>query len=224
MDLMYRAVQIFFAVLFWFLGHTWFRLEVRGTENLRGLKKGPLIMAPNHKSWIDHFLILAALPSWRHSPFLPIRAMAGQKLFKIPVLNLLLKALGTYPSHKGEGIEVALQTPVAILEDKGIVGIYPEGKRIFSDELGEFKRGAAELAKRVPEVVFLPIIVWGTHDMHFQVLPKFFRTVRVFFGEPFKVDPELSSDIITAELRERMRIMYIQTRQTEEVLPVQKTA
>lgn len=206
MNLIFRLTQIFFTALFWILGKIWFRLEIRGEESLKNLK-GPLIIVSNHKSYIDPFIILAALPKWWSSPILPIRAMVLDIVFKIPPLNLFLYALGTYPAYRGQGLNISLAKPLEILKDGGVVGIFPEGRIILTEGLEEFKRGVGELTKK-SNAPILPVAVRGTENLILRIFPKPLSRVRVSFGKPEVMDISRPSEEITAKIREKIFVLY----------------
>ena len=199
--------QRFFTLIFWILSKFWFRLEVHGAEHLKGLN-GPLVMVANHKSYIDAFLVFAAIPSWWRSPILPVRAMGNDGFFKNPFMRLLMHALGSYPSYRGQGLDISLKKPLEILKKDGVVGIYPEGKRIINEEIGFFKRGVGELARRAPGISILPISIHGPDGSILQVLPRPFKTIRINFGRPYIPNPSQSSETIAALLRDRIIFLY----------------
>ncbi|MGH8573697.1 MAG: lysophospholipid acyltransferase family protein, partial [Gammaproteobacteria bacterium] len=117
----------------------WFRLARHGREHVR--VRGPLIVAANHRSFLDPFLIGITLP-WRR----PIHYVAKVELFEPRWQGWLLSRLGAYPIRRGEADAEAMTTSGRILERGGVICIFPEGTRIRAGSLAEPKRGVGRLA------------------------------------------------------------------------------
>lgn len=120
------------------------RFEVTGLESLKDINP-PFVVVSNHESHLDPQLIGIVL---LHRPDLfPFRYMAKNQLFYIPGFNLLIWLLGAFRAHRKKGIGKSLLTPIKILEKKGGVIMFPEGKIIPErPKLAEGRRGAAILA------------------------------------------------------------------------------
>ena len=170
----------------------WFRLRVRGRENIPG--EGAAIVAPNHKSFMDAFLI--GLSTRRH-----VRFMAKVEIFRGP-LGWLLVRLGAFPVRRGEADADSLATARAILAKDGLVVMFPEGTRVDDpDALGLPHHGAARLALETGAPI-IPTAIVGTHHLWLGPIPKP-RRVRVAFHEPVEpIDLPTDSDAL-AELMDR---------------------
>ena len=82
------------------------------------------------------------------------------------------------------GINTSLEIPFRILQEGGIVGIYPEGHRAHDKLFGEPRRGAALLALRTGAPVLPIALVWFEGGMKLRDwLTRASVTIR--FGEPF---------------------------------------
>ena len=110
----------------WTLLHFFYRIEIRGLENVRNLA-GPLIIAANHKTLFDGFLIGVVLPWGARFKLFPLRFMIENLRFRGKVLEFLRKLglmslfsflVGGFPSGRGEGIENAIKIPLGILEKR----------------------------------------------------------------------------------------------------------
>lgn len=175
-----------------------FQVRIEGREHIVGLMP-PCIVTPNHRTYLDHFFILSALP-WS-SPLIPIRAMALDFLYHHAILNFFLNLLGAFPARKGEGIDVSLEKPTQLLKEGRAVAVYPEGQRMHDALFGKPRRGAALLALRT-SVPVLPIALVGFEGG--MKLRDWLTRARVTirFGEPFflthamgrEADPNLSAD------------------------------
>ncbi len=117
---------------------------------------GPLIVAANHRSFLDPFVIGASLP-WRR----PIQFVAKAELFGRRWSGWILSRLGAFPIRRGEADEEAMTTARMALERGGSLVIFPEGTRIRTGSLAAPKRGVGRLALETGAPV-LPVAVYGT--------------------------------------------------------------
>jgi 1-acyl-sn-glycerol-3-phosphate acyltransferase len=163
-----------------------FRLELK-TENkekdfLTNLK-GPLIIAANHYSWLDPFLIGISFPP--HAKVFPIQYGCLYKYYYFPLFFPFLYLLGAFPirSKKG-GLENSLKKALMILENKGVVGIFPEGARRRKGRPKKGRRGAAFLAVKTGTPI-LPVKIEGALNMSpWEVLLRK-RKILIKIGKPF---------------------------------------
>ena len=81
----------------------WFRLDRQGREHAR--VKGGLIVASNHRSFLDPFVIGALLP-WRRQ----IQFVAKVELFEKRWQGWILNRLGAFPIRRGQSDETAMET------------------------------------------------------------------------------------------------------------------
>ena len=70
----------------------WFRLEIRGRENIPS--SGAFILASNHTSFLDPVVLASACP--RQLSF-----MARHDLLTIPIFGAFIRALGSFPIRRG---------------------------------------------------------------------------------------------------------------------------
>src|ERR687885_597239 len=130
----------------------WFRLERQGRDNVP--RRGPVILAANHRSFLDPFIIGVCLRR-------PVYFVAKQELFAKRWQAWLLNALGAFPIRRGESDEESVATAEAILARGDAVVIFPEGTRIRRGSLGRPKRGVGRLALETGAPV-VPVAVTGT--------------------------------------------------------------
>jgi glycerol-3-phosphate dehydrogenase (NAD(P)+) len=153
----------------------WLRLSRHGREHAR--VKGGLIVASNHRSFLDPFAIGALLP-WRRR----IQFVAKVELFEPRWQGWLLSRLGAFPIRRGRSDSVAMETARIAVERGGTVVIFPEGTRIRTGSLSTPKRGVGRLALETGAAV-LPVAVHGTEQVRrgWRVRP---RKVRLRAGQP----------------------------------------
>jgi 1-acyl-sn-glycerol-3-phosphate acyltransferase len=154
----------------------WLRLSRTGREHLRGIKGG-LIVASNHRSFLDPFAIGVTLP-WRR----PMQYVAKVELFERRWQGWLLSRCGAFPIRRGQSDETAMETARLALERGGTICIFPEGTRIRSGSLSTPKRGVGRLALETGAAV-VPIAVSGSEEVRrgWRIRP---RKVRLRVGRP----------------------------------------
>lgn len=136
------------------LGH-----RVSGIENLPA--EGPFILAPNHCSYVDPFLLAIALPRRVYSR---IFFVGYSGYFQSRLTGALARLLRTIPIDQNRNLERAMQAAAEGLRRGMVLGIFPEGGRSPDGTVQEFRRGAGILARllRIPVV---PVGLSGTYEM-----------------------------------------------------------
>lgn len=156
-----------------------YRVRAIGRENVP--KDGPLILAPNHFSQMDHFFTGLYLRR-------KIRFMAKSQLFGPPVLTYIYKHGGVFPIRRGHRDEEAFKTAFTVLDQDGMLLIYAEGGRSRSGELGEPKPGVGRLALESGAPV-VPVAIYGSAGVRGWKRLRFPK-VTVEFGEPISFPVE----------------------------------
>ncbi len=153
----------------------WFRLKRLGKEHAR--VDGGLIVASNHRSFLDPFVLGSMLP-WRR----PMHYVAKVELFEPAWQGWILSRLGAYPVRRGEADTETLETSRRILERGGALCIFPEGTRIRRGSLAVPHRGVGRLALESGAAV-LPVAVHGSEHVRdgWKIRP---RQVRMRAGKP----------------------------------------
>jgi glycerol-3-phosphate dehydrogenase (NAD(P)+) len=151
----------------------YFRLGRTGREHAR--VKGGMIVAANHRSFLDPFVIGACL-SWRR----PMNYVAKVELFRRPWQGWILSRLGAFPIRRGESDEESVETARLVVERGGAICMFPEGTRIRRGTLANPRRGVGRLALQTGAAV-IPIAVIGTEHVRrgWRIRP---RKVKVRLG------------------------------------------
>ncbi|HWG08699.1 MAG TPA: lysophospholipid acyltransferase family protein [Solirubrobacteraceae bacterium] len=166
----------------------YFRMQRIGREHLP--KQGPLLLASNHRSFLDPFVIGMLLRR-------PVYYMAKRELFEKRWQAWILNALGAFPVDRGQGDSAAMDTARAILQRGDCVVLFPEGTRVRSGPLAKPRRGVGRLALETG-VPVAPVAVIGTEDVRrgWRIRP---RKVRVRVGRPLNFPTAGSSSPSLAE-------------------------
>lgn len=162
----------FGKVIFYLFFTLFCRWQVTGRENLP--PRGPVVVVANHISLWDPVAVGVALPR-------RVYFMAKEELFRIPLVGLVLKALGAFPVRRGEADLAAMRAALRLLRQGKVVGVFPEGGRNRTEGLQAFQRGAALLAVRARAPI-VPVAVVGTN----RILGRggIFRRFQVRIGRP----------------------------------------
>ena len=197
-DFIYEVVRIVMSLMSWVL------FRVRGYHPERVPAVGPVILAPNHFSFLDHFFLGVALRRKVHF-------MAKSQLFK-PPMEKIFSPGGVFPVRRGFADEEAFITAVAILDRGDTMAMYAEGGRSRTGELStKPRRGIGRLALLSGAPVVPVAIVGSSHVRNWKRLQ--FPKVKVFYGEPFSYErvekPTREQEQATAnEIFAEVRALY----------------
>jgi 1-acyl-sn-glycerol-3-phosphate acyltransferase len=161
-----RLVLTLPTILLW-------RVRAIGVENVP--KDGPLVLAPNHFSQMDHFFVGVYLRR-------KIRFMAKSQLFGPPVLTYVYKHGGVFPIRRGLHDEEAFETVRQLLDQGEMLLVYAEGGRSRSQRLGQPKPGIGRIALE-SGVPIVPVAIHGSERARQWKKLRFPKTT-VQFGEP----------------------------------------
>ncbi len=170
------------------------RLQRLGREHLP--RSGPLLLASNHRSFLDPFVIGTLVRR-------PVYYMAKRELFEKRWQAWILNALGAFPVDRGAGDTDAMDTARAILARGDCVVIFPEGTRVRTGPLGDPKRGIGRLALETGAPV-APVAVIGSEAVRrgWRIRP---RKVRLRVGRPLRYPTvESCSPALAAAVTERI--------------------
>lgn len=175
----------------------------------------PFVLAPNHNSYVDPFLLGMSLP---RRIFDRIFFVGYSGYFEGPISSRAARAMRTIPIDQNRQLERAMQAAAEGLRQKMVLGIFPEGARSSDGTLQDFRRGVGILARHA-QVPVVPVGIWGTHEMW----PRGGRwrphATAVVFGKPLPPppahDPEGEEEFVT-RLRERVAALVQEARSLHE--------
>lgn len=159
-----------------------FRPRIEGLDHVPS--SGPAIVAGNHLSFSDHFLMPAILR--RRITFLAKAEYFTGPGIKGRLTAAFFRSIGQIPvdrSGKDAG-QAAIREGLRVLRRGELLGIYPEGTRSHDGRLYKGKVGVAVMALRA-QVPVVPCAMIGTFEAQppGKVIPSF-RPVVIRFGKP----------------------------------------
>jgi 1-acyl-sn-glycerol-3-phosphate acyltransferase len=163
--------------------------------------EGPVIIAPNHFSFLDHFFVAVYLRR-------KVQFMAKSQLFK-PPLQTIYHNGGVFPVRRGHHDHEAFETAHTILGRGDVIVMYAEAGRSRTGELGKPRHGIGRLALESGAPV-VPTAIAGTERARNWKRLQFPK-VTVQFGEPLqfeqvpeptKEQAQAASEIVFDRVRE----------------------
>ncbi|KOU07974.1 acyl-phosphate glycerol 3-phosphate acyltransferase [Streptomyces sp. MMG1522] len=159
-----------------------FRPRIEGLDNIP--EDGAAIVAGNHLSFSDHFLMPAILK--RRITFLAKAEYFTGPGVKGRLTAFFFRSAGQIPvdrSGKDAG-QAAIREGLGVLAKGELLGIYPEGTRSHDGRLYKGKVGVAVMAITAG-VPVIPCAMLGTFEIQppGQKIPKI-KQVAIRFGEP----------------------------------------
>ncbi len=137
----------------------------------------PVLLAPNHASFLDPIVLQAVVPR-------RITYLMAEAYYRLPLLQFAFRRLGCIPIRTSGANVAAIRSGVDALRETSLAAIFPEGRRSLDGELQPGFPGVAILAERADALV-VPVGILGT----WNALPpggRFPRpaAVEVRFGSP----------------------------------------
>ena len=153
-----------------------FRVVAEGREHVPAT--GPVILASNHLSYLDHYVTGAVLDR-------QIYFISKAQHFDNAFQKWFFTNLGVIPLKRGEGDQVAFQRSLEVLREGKAFCIYPEGTRSTDGKLHRGRTGVARLALTTGAPV-VPVACIDTEKVlpKGRNLPKLGIPVTVRFGPP----------------------------------------
>ncbi|WP_329594107.1 1-acyl-sn-glycerol-3-phosphate acyltransferase [Streptomyces sp. NBC_01005] len=159
-----------------------FRPRIEGLEHIP--EDGAAIVAGNHLSFSDHFLMPAILK--RRITFLAKAEYFTGPGVKGRLTAAFFRSIGQIPVDRSgkEAGQAAIREGLGVLSRGELLGIYPEGTRSHDGRLYKGKVGVAVMAIK-GQVPVVPCAMVGTFEIQppGQVVPRIKR-VTIRFGEP----------------------------------------
>ncbi len=168
----------FFRNIFKLLLKIFFRLEIRGVENIP--KTGGFVLVANHISYLDP-MVLGAGCTRR------LDYMAKRELFKNPLLRFWLIHCRVFAVNRSGNDLASIKEAVRRLKNGRVIGLFPQGSRKAAGT-DDIKKGLAFLATKA-EVPIIPAFIKGT-DIALPYHSKKIKLTKISicFGEKMDVE------------------------------------
>ncbi|OCA90948.1 acyl-phosphate glycerol 3-phosphate acyltransferase [Bacillus sp. FJAT-27225] len=168
-----------------------YQYEVIGRENFP--KEGGVLLCSNHIDNLDPPMVGITAPR-------PVHFMAKEEIFKVPVLGNIVRKCNAFPVKRGMSDREALRKGLGVLKEGKVLGLFPEGTRSRTGELGKGLAGAGFFALRSNAHV-VPCAIIGPY--------KKFGKLKVVYGKPIdmekarleKASAEAVTELIMSEIR-----------------------
>ncbi len=172
-----------------------YRIEAIGLENFP--EEGGVLLCANHISNFDP-IVVGILPKR------DVYYMAKEELFKVPVFGKIVAMCNAFPVKRGMSDREALRKGLSVLKEGHVLGLFPEGHRSKTGELGKGLAGAGFFALKTDAQV-VPCAIIGPY--------RTFRKLRVVYGKPMdmtdlrksKASAEQVTELIMAEIHKLIK-------------------
>ena len=158
-----RVPEFVLRFFIWILGHTLYRVQDKGLENIP--ETGPAVLVCNHVSYVDALLIGGTYHR-------PIRFVMDRSIAEMKGLKTFFKIAKTIPicspKTDAEVYENAFKRIKEELDKGELICIFPEGKLTTNGEVDTFKAGIERILKESP-VPVVPMALdglWGSFFSH----------------------------------------------------------
>ncbi|GAA1722468.1 lysophospholipid acyltransferase family protein [Isoptericola hypogeus] len=195
----YRLLRLVLSLLVYVL----LRPQVTGLHNVP--RRGPVILASNHLSFIDSIIIPLVVP--RHVTFLAKSEYWTGRGIKGRVYRWFFTTMGNIPVDREDprAGQRSLDDALQVLQRGGAFGIYPEGTRSRDGKLHPGRTGVAWLALAGSAPV-VPVAVRGTDKVQpvGSRVPRLARGIQVHFGAPIDPSRQLTAGARPAQVRREL--------------------
>jgi len=177
----------FIRFIAWVLLKIFWKMEIIGLENIP--KEGSLIVAANHTSNLDPVILGAAFNR-------KMNFIAKKEVFNNFIGNFVCKRLNAFPVDRKKIDIKALKHALNVLQNKEVLGIFPEGTRSIDGELKDFKLGIIRMAMKT-DAPILPVGIDGAHQIfpRGKIIPAFFKhKIVVRYGSVQYLQSDKSKD------------------------------
>lgn len=178
LDYAYKWLQGLARGVMWCSGA---KITVKGKENIP--KDQAALFVANHKSYFDIPILVSIID-------IPVAFIGKIELKKIPIVSYWMKKINCIFMDREDirqSLKAINQGIEQIKEGQSLL-IFPEGRRIKRDELGEFKKGSLKLATK-SKAPIVPIYIGNAYNIletHFPWVKATDITVNI--GSPIDLD------------------------------------
>ena len=133
-----RAARLLMKILGRVILPLFFKIEISGRENYP--RSGPLLVVGNHTAAMEAVLLIIYSP-WQ------IEMLSAADIPAEKITEYVSSGYGVIPLHRGAYDRAALEAALGVLDQQGVVGLFPEGG-IWEEGKKEAHTGIAWLSYR----------------------------------------------------------------------------
>ncbi|MEN9710684.1 MAG: hypothetical protein RL441_676 [Actinomycetota bacterium] len=154
--------QVFLAALRP-LAEKWFRLEVRGIENLP--VTGPALIAGNHSGAIALDALMTQLAIFDHHPMhRHLHMLAADLVFELPLVSDLARATGATAANRSEAFRLLSLGKLVGVWPEGFAGVGKTWARRY--QLQQFGKGGFVATAKTAGVPLIPVAIIGAEEAY----------------------------------------------------------
>jgi long-chain acyl-CoA synthetase len=157
------------------------RPVVSGLEHLP--RSGPFIIAPNHQSYLDPFVLLGVLP---YGTIRQLFFVGAAEYFETAATAWLARQLNIVPGDPDANLLPAMQAGAFGLRNGKVLVLFPEGERSIDGGVKKFRKGAAILSHHL-NVPIVPVAIDGVFEIWGRNRPLNWRALLPWSGHRAKV-------------------------------------
>jgi len=168
-------------ILLWIIGKVFY--AARWIHYERVPMSGPVILAPNHQSFIDPPAV--AVPLWRR-----VYYFTRDVYFKKFPLGPIIRYLKAFPVDIERRFDSkAYEQARRILNDGGMLVLFPEGVRTNDGLVGRIQPGVASLAVETGATI-VPVTICGAFEAwpRTRSFPRLCCPIRIKYHNPIPVE------------------------------------
>jgi long-chain acyl-CoA synthetase len=155
------------------------RLKREGVSNI---PDEPCIIAPNHQSFLDGFILASTL---KRKTMKQTFFYAKEKHWRSAFRRFMARKNNVILMDVNKDLKGSLQKMAEVLRKGKNLIIFPEGTRSSDGSVGQFKQTFAILAREL-NVPIVPVAISGAYEAlpSGKIIPRFFKKVKVKFMKP----------------------------------------
>ena len=146
--MLYTSIRSLFILFF----KIFYRCKFAQIKNIP--TQDSYIICANHTSYLDPPFVGCIIPRKK------VYFMAKEELFGYFILGRGIRAVGAFPVKRDAIDRGALNYALNLLKDGRILGVFPEGKRVKTGNLGEIFHGPAYMALKSQRPILPVAIKW----------------------------------------------------------------
>lgn len=170
-----------------FIGRPIFKILYRPKyiDRINIPKKGPVIIAGNHTSNMDAFIMIGGSTRVAH-------ILSKKELFSSKIKSWFFKSMGCIPVDRKSKDGKSMEEAIKILNQGKAIGIFPEGTinrtKGTKDEVVvlPFKYGTVKMAKETNAFI-VPFAITGKYKL-------FKKGLQIRYGKPYKVRHDIETE------------------------------